>query len=214
MHGTDRPRCRWAPEGPEDTAAVPVGGGRARQRCPWAAAGPGRSAGERWRGLAGQRGDAPSEARGADGERAGSRPPAHTAARPHNPAQQAPRTPAAPINTTTGTARTRPGTQKTDTRYRMSACGGARGIRTPDLLIANETRYQLRHSPKCGPILASPPGVLASSVAVSPPTATGAVRRRAAGARRYSPAARRPSRMASRSMGWKSSSSSSTGAGM
>ena len=27
-------------------------------------------------------------------------------------------------------------------------CGGARGIRTPDLLIANETRYQLRHSPK------------------------------------------------------------------
>ena len=30
----------------------------------------------------------------------------------------------------------------------MSACGGARGIRTPDLLIANETRYQLRHSPK------------------------------------------------------------------
>ena len=38
--------------------------------------------------------------------------------------------------------------QKTDTHYRMSACGGARGIRTPDLLIANETRYQLRHSPK------------------------------------------------------------------
>ena len=27
-------------------------------------------------------------------------------------------------------------------------CGGARGIRTPDLLIANETRYQLRHSPE------------------------------------------------------------------
>ena len=26
-------------------------------------------------------------------------------------------------------------------------CGGAEGIRTPDLLIANETRYQLRHSP-------------------------------------------------------------------
>ena len=26
--------------------------------------------------------------------------------------------------------------------------GGAEGIRTPDLLIANETRYQLRHSPK------------------------------------------------------------------
>ena len=57
-------------------------------------------------------------------------------------------------NTTTGTARTRPGIQKTDTRYRMSACGGARGIRTPDLLIANETRYQLRHSPKDGYTLA------------------------------------------------------------
>ena len=27
--------------------------------------------------------------------------------------------------------------------------GGAEGIRTPDLLIANETRYQLRHSPSC-----------------------------------------------------------------
>ena len=27
-------------------------------------------------------------------------------------------------------------------------CGGAEGNRTPDLLIANETRYQLRHSPK------------------------------------------------------------------
>ena len=51
--------------------------------------------------------------------------------------------------------------------------GGARGIRTPALLIANETRYQLRHSPKCGLILASPSGVLASSVAVSPPTAPG-----------------------------------------
>ena len=33
----------------------------------------------------------------------------------------------------------------------QTACelGGAEGIRTPDLLIANETRYQLRHSPRC-----------------------------------------------------------------
>ena len=30
-----------------------------------------------------------------------------------------------------------------------SVLGGAEGIRTPGLLIANETRYQLRHSPKC-----------------------------------------------------------------
>ena len=48
----------------------------------------------------------------------------------------------------------RPGIQKTDIRDRMSAYGGARGIRTPDLLIANETRYQLRHSPKDGYTLA------------------------------------------------------------
>ena len=39
-----------------------------------------RGAGGRWQGLAGQRVDAPSEARGADGSRAGRRPPAHTAA--------------------------------------------------------------------------------------------------------------------------------------
>jgi len=29
--------------------------------------------------------------------------------------------------------------------------GGAKGIRTPDLLVANETRYQLRHSPSADP---------------------------------------------------------------
>ena len=46
------------------------------------AGGPGCSARGRWRGLAGQRVDAPSEARGADGERAGRRPRAHQAARP------------------------------------------------------------------------------------------------------------------------------------
>ena len=39
-----------------------------------------RGAGGRWRGLAGLRDDAPSEARSADGSRAGRRPPAHTAA--------------------------------------------------------------------------------------------------------------------------------------
>ena len=32
---------------------------------------------------------------------------------------------------------------------------GAKGIRTPDLLIANETRYQLRHSPKDLTIIAA-----------------------------------------------------------
>ena len=53
-----------APEGPED------------------ARGHGCGARGRWQGLAGLRADAPSEARGADGERAGRRPRAHRAARP------------------------------------------------------------------------------------------------------------------------------------
>ena len=44
--------------------------------------GPGCGARGRWRGLAGLRDDAPSEARGADGSRAGRRPRAHKAARP------------------------------------------------------------------------------------------------------------------------------------
>ena len=90
-----------------ESPAIPVDGGRAWPRCRWAVAGPGRAsrrravpintpgttgvegaggicrgAGGRWRGLAGLRGDAPSEARGADGERAGRRPPEHTAAGP------------------------------------------------------------------------------------------------------------------------------------
>ena len=34
----------------------------------------------------------------------------------------------------------------TPSRRRLSG-GGAKGIRTPDLLVANETRYRLRHSP-------------------------------------------------------------------
>ena len=45
---------------------------------------PGCGARGRWQGLAGLRGDAPSEARGADGSRAGRRPRAHQAARPHS----------------------------------------------------------------------------------------------------------------------------------
>ena len=53
-----------APEGPEDVR------------------GPGCGARGRWRGLAGLRADAPSEARGADGSRAGRRPRAHRAAQP------------------------------------------------------------------------------------------------------------------------------------
>ena len=47
-------------------------------------------AGGRWQGLAGLRDDAPSEARGADGSRAGRRPPAHKAARPHGKVRRCP----------------------------------------------------------------------------------------------------------------------------
>ena len=46
--------------------------------------GPGCGGRGRWRGLAGLRDDAPSGARGADGSRAGRRPRAHKAARPHS----------------------------------------------------------------------------------------------------------------------------------
>ena len=51
--------------------------------------GPGCGARGRWRRLAGLRDDAPSEARGADGERAGRRPRAHRAARPSRAHQAA-----------------------------------------------------------------------------------------------------------------------------
>ena len=113
---------------PERSAAVPVGGGgawpgfettrRATHQRPsptgvkgaGGSGGPGCGARGRWRGLAGLRDDAPSEARGADGSRAGRRPPAHTAAGPSGaqntrgptsntatqPGPPAPRTPVGP----------------------------------------------------------------------------------------------------------------------
>ena len=96
-----RRRVRRAQEG---LAAVPVGGGGAwlgfetahhhpapqappvwrAPEGPEGARGPGCGARGRRRGLAGLRDDAPSEARGADGSRAGRRPRAHKAARPHS----------------------------------------------------------------------------------------------------------------------------------
>ena len=76
----DRLRCPWAAAGPgrgagrrqQGLAAVPVGGGGAWLRGPWAAAGPvgGGGAHGRRQGVAGHRGDTPSEARGAEGSRA------------------------------------------------------------------------------------------------------------------------------------------------
>ena len=84
------PPVRSVPEGPEGMTAVSMGGGRAwpphtttqRRRC----GGHGRGVRGRRQGLAGLRADAPSEARGADGERAGRRPRAHTATRPEGQA--------------------------------------------------------------------------------------------------------------------------------
>ena len=55
------------------------------------AGGAGCGARGRWRGLAGLRDDAPSEARGADGSRAGRRPRAHKAARPHSRIRRRPK---------------------------------------------------------------------------------------------------------------------------
>ena len=137
-----------APEGPEGTASVPVGGGRAWLRCPWAVAGPGRGAGGWRRGPAavpvgggGARPRCPWAAAGPGrasrrraerssrrGRRAGGPPPTGTPSSP------------APQHHAWHTKNRHPD--------RMSACGGARGIRTPDLLIANETRYQLRIAPR------------------------------------------------------------------
>ena len=154
-----------------DQTAVPVGGGgawsalyqhaRCRRcggrriawpRCRWAAAGLGWASRRRaephisdqappvWRapegpeGTGGLRGAAPNEVRPPSlaGGRARRRPEHQRRHEQHNNRHHT----NAPEHT------------KNRHPDRMSACGGARGIRTPDLLIANETRYQLRHSPK------------------------------------------------------------------
>ena len=93
--GGARPQRRWAAVGPgraSNTISTP---GAASVEGAGGNGGPGCGARGRWRGLAGLRDDAPSEARGADGSRAGRRPRAHQAARP-NKARAAPGTPAAP----------------------------------------------------------------------------------------------------------------------
>ena len=73
VSGPQVPLVWRVPEGP----GIPVGQ-RSNTRNH---AGPGCGAGGRRQGLAGLRDDAPSEARGADGERAGRRPRAHQADR-------------------------------------------------------------------------------------------------------------------------------------
>ena len=75
--------------------------------------GPGCGARGRWRGLAGLRDDAPSEARGADGERAGRRPRAHKAARPDESGPPAPETPVGPQAALRNWAASRPTARST-----------------------------------------------------------------------------------------------------
>ena len=135
---------------------------RARLRCPWAAAVPGLASRHQlppvWRApdslaavpVGGGRARAGLEIDHSEPKARVWRSRGRAAAHRHiqRPGPTVPGTPAAPRATQQpGTA---PAPRHTKNRHpdRMSACGGARGIRTPDLLIANETRYQLRHSPK------------------------------------------------------------------
>ena len=69
------PRATSTIKNPDSTASVEDTGGSRESSC---------GARGRRQGLAGLRGDAPSEARGADGERAGRRPRVHQAARPRH----------------------------------------------------------------------------------------------------------------------------------
>ena len=100
--------------------------------------------------------------------------------------------------------------------------GGARGIRTPDLLIANETRYQLRHSPECATIVTA--GRRPRNLAARDSSDTGWTIRRpgrapapievqqdVGGLLGHAPAARRRWRTASRSMGGRRVSPTSAG---
>ena len=111
--------------------------------------GPGRGAGGWRQGQGGPR-DRPLRAAGSRVaiSRAGRRPPAHTAAGPQSSTTERPEHQRRHEHHNNRHHTNAPRHTKNRHPDRMSACGGARGIRTPDLLIANETRYQLRHSPK------------------------------------------------------------------
>ena len=121
--GRKRPwlRCPWAAAGPRRASKRRTKPHISNQAPPaWrapegpeGARGHGCVARGRWQGLAGLRGDAPSEARGADGSRASRRPRAHQAARP----SRRPEHQRCHSNTATGTTPTRPGIQKTDIRF-------------------------------------------------------------------------------------------------
>ena len=91
----DLPRCRWAAAGPSRASRRPTEPPISTPGTTGVegAGGICRGAGGRWRGLAGLQGDAPSEARSADGERAGRRPRVHQAARPTRQATRRPEHP-------------------------------------------------------------------------------------------------------------------------
>ena len=90
------PTAPGTPAEPQATSSIANSGCAAGVEGAGGSGGPGCGARGRWRGLAGQRADAPSEARSADGERAGRRPRAHQAARPDESVPTAPGTPAEP----------------------------------------------------------------------------------------------------------------------
>ena len=83
QHTNDKPDRSGAPRGLRGLAGHHTHRHPDRLEAAARPAGPGRGAGGRRQGLAGLRDDAPSAARGADGERAGRCPPAHTSARPN-----------------------------------------------------------------------------------------------------------------------------------
>ena len=115
-------------------------GQRVTPRCSWAG------------GLAGQRGDAPSEARGADGSRAGRHPPAHTATRHHR------------YGGRRRVRRARAGFETThrDTHQHASRrrCGGRRGDRRAWLRCPWAAAGPGRHhtAPKAPPVWRAPEG--------------------------------------------------------
>ena len=78
-------------------------------------------------GLAGLRGDAPSEARSADGSRAGRRPPAHTAAGPSD------------ARNTSGATSNNQGKQKPQILYGSAVSSCARGELNPHSITGTRT---------------------------------------------------------------------------
>ena len=108
------------------------------------AGGPGCGARGRWRGLAGLRDDAPSEARGADGERAGRRPRAHKAARPDESGPPAPGTPVGP-------QATRPGRASQNLRNWAASRPTARSARRAILQSPGRPQCRRRNAPRALP---------------------------------------------------------------